>query len=288
MKKVAMIGIGAMGERMAKRLLDAGYEVKVFNRTRAKAEALVPLGASLAASPRDASEGCDVVFSMVRDDEASKNVWLDPKEGALAGLQRDAIAVESSTLSVAWVKELAQTMTKHDRKFLDAPVVGSRPQAEAGQLAYLVGGEKPIVEAAENLFHVMGGSVHHVGPRGTGTAMKLAVNALFGIQVAALSEILGLLQRNGIAVRDATEVLSGMPITSAAMKGIAGLIAAKKFDPLFPIELVEKDFSYVCASANEQSTRVPVAEAARSAFATALERGHGHENIAAVARLYCE
>lgn len=284
--KVAVLGLGAMGARMAKRLLDAGCAVTVWNRTEARAQDLVAAGATWAPTPRAAADGQQVVICMVRDDDASRAVWLHPETGALAGLGPDAVALESSTLTPAWVEELARAHQAHDRAFLDVPVAGSRPQAEAGQLVYLVGGPEATLARVREVLGVMGGAVHHVGPVGAGTRLKLAVNALFGIQVAALGEALALLEKGGIGRAQAMAALGDMPVTSPALKGVGGLIAAGQFAPLFPIDLVEKDFGYVLAAAEAAGVECPTAAAVRDVYTRAQRDGWGDENIAAVAKVF--
>ncbi len=285
-KNIAVLGLGAMGSRMAARLLSAGHSVSVFNRSPNAAAALADAGARAAATPREAVEGCEVVVSCVRDDRASRDVWLDEATGALPALTDGAVAIESSTLTFAWARELGSTMERAGKSFLDAPVVGSRPQADAGQLVYLVGGETATLDQVRDVLLAMGGAVHRAGPVGAGTAMKLAVNALFGVQVAALAEVLGLLRAAGIAEGDAVETLSAMPVTSPAMKGVGGLMAKRVFDPLFPIDLVEKDFGYVVETANALSANVPTASAVRAVYGTAIEAGLGDENIHGVLKLF--
>src|SRR5205085_8662966 len=127
-RQVALLGLGTMGLGMAGRLLGAGFRLAVFNRTAQKAESLATKGARVAATPRDAASGANVVVSMVADDEASRGMWLG-KNGALAGASRGAVLVESSTLTTAWVAELAQAAARQGCDLLDAPVTGSEPQA---------------------------------------------------------------------------------------------------------------------------------------------------------------
>lgn len=280
---IAVLGLGAMGSRMAKRLLDAGHSVRVWNRSaHQQRDELVALGAVACESPADAVKDCEVAISMVRDDDASRAVWLDA--GALDALG-DGVAIESSTCTPAWITELSAAASKRMVAFLDAPVAGTRPQADAGQLIYLVGGEASALKRVRPVLDVLGGAVHHVGPNGAGATMKLAVNSLFGIQVAALAETLGLLRANGIDDAAAMETLATLPITSKAMVGVGGLMVAKKYAPMFPIDLVEKDFGYVEAAAREAT---PIASAARGAYAKAQSEGLGGENIVAVAKLYME
>src|SRR5919108_6149471 len=128
-----------MGARMAARLAQAGHPLVVWNRNRTRAEPLASLGASIADTPRDAAAGTDVVIAIVADDSASRAVWLGDA-GALAGARPGAVRIESSTLTPAWIRELATAAAEHGCDFLDAPVTGSRTQAEAGELLFLVGG----------------------------------------------------------------------------------------------------------------------------------------------------
>src|SRR5262249_48988081 len=158
----------------------------------------VAVGAKAAATPRDAAQGNEFVMSMVRDDEASRHVWLDAEVGALAGMQGDAIAIESSTLTPAWVLALAAAMRKRGMTLLDAMVSGSTPQAERGQLVFLVGGDVEPLRRAEPLLMNLGSSVQHAGPVGSGALAKLATNTLMGVQLSTLAELIGMLRRHGV------------------------------------------------------------------------------------------
>jgi 3-hydroxyisobutyrate dehydrogenase len=159
MSKVTVLGMGAMGSRMALSLLKAEHEVTVWNRNRHKTESLVQAGAKVADTPRTAVKNADFVISMVRDDEASKQVWLNSETGALLGLPKNAVAIESSTLTVAWIKELAQQFSDRQIAFLDAPVAGTLPQADAAQLIYFVGGDVEIFTKAQPILETMGGKL---------------------------------------------------------------------------------------------------------------------------------
>jgi 3-hydroxyisobutyrate dehydrogenase len=202
------------------------------------------------------------------------------------GLGSGAIAIESSTLSPRWVSELAARVLRTGAAFLDAPVVGSRPQADAGQLIHLVGGDEKVFDRARNVLSALGGAAHHVGPVGSGATLKLVVNALFGTQVAALAELLALLRRSGGDPAALGEVLSSLPVTSAAAKGALALMLKRLDSPLFPIDLVEKDFAYTLAHAETTSTELPLTRAAHAQFAKAKAEGLEASNITALARLY--
>lgn len=275
-----------MGSRMARRLIDAGHAVTVWNRSAQAVVALVEAGAVAGETPRHAAQGADFVIAMVRDDAASEAVWLDPRTGALADLRADAVAIESSTLSTAWVARLAEAMAGRGIAFLDAPVAGSRPQAEAGQLIFFVGGEAETLVRAEPILSALSGAIHRVGGVGAGSAMKLAVNTLFGVQVAALAEILGALERSGLDTARAVEVLGATPVCSPAARGAATSMLAETFAPLFPVDLVEKDFGYALAAAEALGVAAPMTGAAREVFARAMDAGFGGDHLTSVARLY--
>ena len=286
MTRIAVLGLGAMGSRMAARLLAAGHEVSVYNRTPERGAELEARGARLAATPREAGVGAEVVIAMLRDDAASRAVWLDPETGALAGLGEGALAIESSTLTPGWVRDLAPVVAEAGGRFLEAPVAGSRPQAEAGQLIHFLGGQAEAVEAARPVLETLGGARHHVGPAGAAAVVKLAVNALFGVQVAAVAEVLGLFRKAGLDAEAAAAVLGETPVMSPAAKGAAGLMLAGNFAPLFPIDLVEKDFGYVAEAAAAADAELPTAEAVRRVYARAKAEGLGGDNIVGVARLF--
>jgi len=286
MSTVAVLGLGAMGLRMAKKLLETGHDVVVYNRTGARARTLEAEGATRADSPREAAARSEFVIGMVTDDGASRAVWLDANTGAIGGLREGAVAIESSTLTPAWVRELADAVAARGAGFLDAPVVGSRPQAEAGQLIYCVGGATETLAKAREVLSAMGAAIHHLGPVGAGIAVKLAVNAFFGIQVAAMGEILGLLRKSGIDVKLAVEVLGTLSTTSPALKAVAGQVAARSYAPLFPINLVEKDFRYITESAAQINAPVPASKAVRDVYARALRAGYGDDNISGIAQLF--
>ncbi len=284
--KVSVLGLGAMGSRFAARLLDAGYELSVYNRSEAPAAALEAKGARRWPTPREAVAGCRIVLGCVRDDDAARAIWLDEEAGALAGMAAGSVAIESSTLTPACVRAIGAEAAAREVALLDAPVVGSRPQAEAGQLAFLVGGDREALERARPVVDVLAGAVHHVGELGTGAALKLAVNALFGVQVTALAELLAFAARSGIEPGRAMEILGALPVSSPAAKGAGSLMLAGRHEPLFPIDLVVKDLDYAKAAAEAAGTDVPTTATAQELFARAQAAGHGPLNITGVAKLF--
>ncbi len=286
MLNICMLGAGAMGSRMAVHLLNAGHPLTIWNRDAQKVEKLVQQGAKAALSPRQGATGADVVISMVRDDDASRRVWLAEEDGALDGLSDTAIGIESSTLTVDWITELAGHFSGRSATLLDAPVAGSLPQAEAGQLIFLVGGEATIFEQCRELLMTMGGAVHHAGPTGSGSAIKLMINALYGIQLAAAGELTGLARSLGLNLADAAHILASTPVCSPAVKAALGAMVTNNFKPMFPIELVVKDFAYALKTAQSNQADLPLTNAAGKIFEKAMEAGYGKDNITGVAQLY--
>lgn len=286
MTRIAFLGLGAMGARMAARCLAAGHAVTVWNRSPGPAAPLKDQGAGVAGSPAEAAASAEIVISMLRDDEASRAVWLAPQTGALHAMAPGTLAIESSTLTPGWIAELGAAADAAGVAFLDAPVAGSRPQAEAGQLIYFVGGGDADLARAQGVLGAMGGTVHHAGPRGAGAMVKLAVNSLFGLQLAGLAELIGLLDRSGVDPAQALDIIGAVPVCSPAAKAASGAMLAGNFAPAFPIELVEKDFGYVAAAATQANAAIPLAEATRAVFAKAMTAGHGAENITGVVQLY--
>jgi 3-hydroxyisobutyrate dehydrogenase len=286
MANVTFLGMGAMGSRMARNLVKAGHHVTVWNRTPNRCVPLLDAGALAADTPRDAAGGAEFVFSMVRDVEASRHVWLDPRFGAMQAVSDSAIAVECSTLTIGWIKELAMRFGEREVAFLDAPVAGSRPQADAAKLIFLVGGERFVVEKTRELFETMGSVVNHVGPTGSGATLKLMVNALYGIQVASVAELIAFARGTGFELDALISALSSTPVMSPAAKATVDAILGGKFSPLFPIELVKKDLEYASRSAEGVGKLAPMVRAARDVFEAAESKGFGRDNITGVAKLY--
>jgi 3-hydroxyisobutyrate dehydrogenase len=283
MSHIAFLGLGAMGSRMAANLLKAGHQVTVWNRSAAACAPLVTAGAQAAETPSAAASQADFVIAMVRDDQASRSVWLDA--GVLAAMKPGAVAIESSTLSVDWIRTLASAASAQGISLIEAPVSGSRPAAEAGQLVYLVGGESQALAQAHGILQSMGSAIHHVGPIGSGALVKLATNALLGIQVSALAELIGLLQRNGTDVDLALKAIAGTPVWAPVANYLASSMRQGDFRPQFPVALIEKDFGYALAAAGSASL-APMLAAAKGVFQAGIEQGLGDKNMTAVVDLY--
>jgi 3-hydroxyisobutyrate dehydrogenase len=184
------------------------------------------------------------------------------------------------------VQELGSALARCGVPLLDAPVAGTRPQAEAGQLIYMVGGDALAVEAGTPVLQVMGSIVHAVGGPGSGAWLKLAVNALLGTQTVAMAEQLAMLKRAGLDAAVALAALRTMPVTSASAAGAAALMLARNFTPQAPVALIAKDLGYALRSARGLGLDLALTHAAEQRFRAAEQLGHGAENLVAVAKLY--
>lgn len=286
MQSIAFLGLGAMGARMVTHLLKAGCRVTVWNRDPAKAAPLQQLGAVLAATPRAAAQAAAVVISMVTDDAAARSVWLDPHSGAVAGLLPDTVAVECSTVTPAWVRELAQSVQSCGAHLLDAPVIGSRPQAESAQLVFAVGGRDHAFAQVLPVLSTMGAKVLHVGDVGQGATLKLAANALLAAQLQSVAELLGFLARNGFTHEQAAHLLGELPVVAAPIAGAARMMAARDTAPMFTIDLMVKDLGYLQDTASASGAVLPGAGVARAAFLQAQLLGLGPSNVSGLAAVF--
>lgn len=270
--KITVLGLGAMGSRMAARLVAAGHAVTVWNRT----PRVLP-GTVAAQTPRAAAEGAEVVLASLRDDMAAEAVWRDAESGAFAGMPSDALAIDCSTLSVGQMQALHAA---RPGRFVEAPVIGSRPQAEAGSLIILAAGDAEAVARARHVLQNLRSAVHETGGPGTAALLKLAVNSLFAQQVAAVAEALSLFARHGLDPAAALGILGETPVFSPAMKGAAAGMLARAFQPQFPVELVVKDLGLALGAGAG-----PMTEAALGTYRRAMAAGLGSANITGVAQL---
>ncbi len=279
-ENVALLGLGTMGAGMAANLLKAGFSLTVYNRTSAKAQVLVGAGAHFASTPAAAAKGASVIISMLADDAASREVWLG-EEGALEAAE-DAILIESSTVSPAWIAELAAVAAQRGSDFLDAPVTGSRMQAEAGQLSFLVGGSEAALEKAAPVLKAMSKEIVHLGSVGSGAKMKLINNFLCGVQVASLAEGLTWIERSGLDREKALSVLKSGAPGSPLLGAISARMVSKKYDVNFLLRLMTKDLLYAQNEATDCNVDLKTAKVARSLFEVAIAQGFGDEDMSSV------
>jgi len=270
-----------MGSGMAGRLLAHGFHVSVYNRDPQKAAPLQSAGGTVAGSPREATDGATVVVSMVADDAAARSVWLG-ENGALAGAAPGAVLVESSTITVDWVKELAAAAAAKGCDLLDAPVTGSKAQAASGELNFLVGGSASALETARPALTAMSRSIVHLGPSGSGALLKLINNFLCGVQVASLAEGLAVIERSGLDRAKALEILTNGAPGSPLVKALSARMTTRDYQPNFLLRLMAKDLSYAIAEGHKFSLNLATPAAALGLFQQGVAAGHGEQDIAAL------
>jgi 3-hydroxyisobutyrate dehydrogenase len=272
-----------MGAGMAANWLAKGFDLAVWNRTPAKAQALAGKGARVAATPREAAAGADFVFAMVADDAASRSVWLGA-DGALAGAKPGAILVESSTLTPDWVRELGGHARAKGCGFLDAPVGGSRQAAESGELRFFVGGEPATFEAARPALAAVGAKVDLLGPVGAGATWKLINNQLIAVQTAALAEALEVAEKAGFNKERIADLILASAAASPIVKIKLPRMLEREFEPMdFALHLMLKDARYAADLAHSLGAPADMISGAVKAFARAEAKGLGAKDIAAVA-----
>jgi 3-hydroxyisobutyrate dehydrogenase len=277
--KVTVLGLGLMGAGMAKNLIAKGFDVTVYNRDGRKAAPFAGK-ALVAADPADAAKDADIMIAMLADDGASRSVWLDG--GALAHAKKGAVVIESSTISPHWARELAAAAGKAGLGFLDAPVTGSKVQAEEGTLRFLVGGSAAHLAAAQGAFDAMGSQTLHMGDIGAGITMKLINNFLCGVQVATTAEALVMAEKSGLNSAQVQDVLMNGAPGSPLVKAIITRITNGNYAPNFFPGLMAKDLDYAAREAADRGLTLETAAAARQRFLKAVDAGLGEQDIAAV------
>jgi 3-hydroxyisobutyrate dehydrogenase-like beta-hydroxyacid dehydrogenase len=283
MTAIGFVGLGAMGSRIAARLLEDNqmYQMYGTNRTAAKAGELIGRGMIWRGTPRAVAEAAQVVFSMVTDDAALQAIASGP-DGILAGLAPGTVYVDMSTVSPRTSRELAQQVHARGASMLDAPVSGSVSAAQDGTLAIMAGGPQEAFRAVEALLRRFGRTVTYVGANGQGLLLKLAVNISLAAQMLAFSEGLLLAERGGLDPALAVQVMSASAIGSPMLQARAPLMLNLPEQAWFDVGLMHKDIGLVLASAAELGVALPSATTADAVLASAEALGYARRDIAAL------
>ena len=240
MANVGFVGLGVMGSRMVKRLLEAGHAVTGYNRTKSKAQWLVDAGMKWADTPRAAAQAGEFVFSMVTNTEALQAVTTGA-DGILAGLSANKIYIDMSTVSPSASRELAKQVESKGAQMLDAPVSGSVITLEEGKLSIMVGGNRSALERARPILEGIGPKVTHVGGNGLAVSMKIATNLSLAVQMLAFSEGVLLAEKSGIPRETAVEVLLNSVIASPMVKYRGPFVLKMPDEAWFDVNMMQKD-----------------------------------------------
>lgn len=286
MKNIALIGLGSMGSQMAAKILAAGYSLKVYNRDKAKSEPFASKGATIASSPAEAAEGADAVISVVGDDTASRAVWLGNR-GALAAAPKGCTIVECSTLSVAWIRELAGMAESRGLRFVDAGLGGGPAAVASGTLNLFVGAERPAFEDVRPLLAAFSREQFRFGGPGAGMAYKLMNNMMVAAQIASLSEGIACAERAGLDMAEVQRAVAAGNLASPMVVAALPNIVARRYEPVtFRLRWMLKDAGYMHALADGMGLRLGVADAVGNLLQNAADRGFGDRNWTSIADLY--
>ncbi|NTU24527.1 NAD(P)-dependent oxidoreductase [Brevibacillus sp. HB1.2] len=276
---IGWIGLGNMGIPMASNLLAAGYDVRVWNRTPGKAAPLVALGAKETAALSDLVTQCDVLFTMVSDDDAVKAIYTGT-DGLLSLSIQGKLAVDMSTISPDTSRYIAEQAQEAGLRFLDAPVSGSVGPAKEGKLVIMVGGEQADFKVAKAMLDKLGKAAFYLGPNGAGTSAKLAINLLLGITVQGVSETLLFARSLGIGTEQMLDIISESAVGTPLIRGKAASILADDYPAAFALKHMAKDLRL----ANEAGVSTPLAESVNATYRHALEEGLGEFDLMAILR----
>jgi 3-hydroxyisobutyrate dehydrogenase-like beta-hydroxyacid dehydrogenase len=276
---IGFIGAGLMGRGMARNLIRKGHTVRIYNRTRAKAEEAAQLGGSVAQTPADAARGAEVIVTMVADPAALLEV-VQGAHGILAGIQAGAVLIDSSTVSPPATLRVLELLRAKGAEMLDAPVFGSKNEAEKGELGFIVGGRPEVLKRVQDVLDCMG-RTNYVGGNGSGIHAKLVVNLVVAGTLQAFNEGMVLATKAGIDPAAMLEILLASRARSGIIEMKGPQILNRDFTPFFPLKLMAKDMRLVVESAAALGVQLPFATALRDIYAGCLAEGLAGEDFAA-------
>ncbi len=281
MAKLGYIGLGAMGSRVAKRLLDAGHSVIGYNRTRAKAQWLLDAGMSWGETPRAVAEKADIIFTMVTDTKALYSV-VEGTDGILAGLSTGKVYVDMSTISPAASKQLAARVAERGASMLDAPVSGSVITLEQGNLSLMIGGDQAVYEQIKPVLLAIGPKITYVGDNGQAVLMKVAINLNLQVQIMGFYEGLVIAEKAGIPREVAMEALLNSVIASPSLKYRTPFILQKPDEVWFNVKMMQKDMLLALELGRELGVPLPMVSTSNEYLTAARALGLEQEDFAIV------
>lgn len=285
--RIGFVGLGTMGAPMAHRLLAAGYDVTVHNRTRSREEPLAAAGAKRATSPRAAAEGADVVFTMVSDTPDVQAVVLG-ENGVALGMKKGGVLVDMSTISPATTRRIATAILEHGVDMLDAPVSGGSEGAEKGTLSIMVGGELAALEQVRPVLQHLGSTITHVGSSGAGQVAKAVNQTIIAGTYAAVAEGMALAMAAEIDVEAALQALGGGAAGSWVLANRARNMIEGSYPLGFRTRLHRKDLGIALSAAKELGVAMPVAAYVEQLETSLVKRGFGDEDVSNLARVVRE
>jgi 3-hydroxyisobutyrate dehydrogenase len=284
MRRIGVLGIGAMGRGMAIRLSESGFEVFVYNRSEEKASPLAEHGIRVAASPAEAARHADALLLSLATDEAVTQVLTGP-QGALAVARPGTLFADTSTVSPDAARASAARIASAGHRALDTCVIGNAQHARSGELRFMVGGDEADLEALRPVLDVLAKEVLHVGGHGMGAAAKVAMNLLMGVELQALSEAIVLGERAGLSRQQLIDMISASGYSSPVMRFKGGVMARRAFGKAdFKLSLMRKDLQLALTCAQQLGVPMPVTSASYEVLTLAADAGLGDLDCAAVLR----
>jgi 3-hydroxyisobutyrate dehydrogenase-like beta-hydroxyacid dehydrogenase len=279
---LGFVGLGYMGSRIARRLMDAGYPLGVYNRSREKTRVLAERGARVYDSPRELAADAETILSMLADDAAVEQVMLGP-EGIVAAARPGSTIIDLSSVHPDTSRRLASAARLRNVAVLDAAVSGSTPQADEGSLVVFVGGDQPTYEQSRPVLDVIGNHIFYLGPSGAGAAMKLVANSLLGAGMQALAEALVLGQRAGLDRTTLLDVLEQTAVVTPGQKHKLQNARTGQYPVEFPLRLMYKDLLNVERLAGQRAVPTPAIAAAQQMLAVEQAKDR-EEDFSAIIR----
>ncbi len=277
--KVGLIGLGRMGSAIFQRLKDHGFEVTGWDRNGPAVAALATRGLLPAASPRTVAAEADMVISIITEDNGVRKLFLG-EEGFFSTDIVGKLFIEMSTLRPATHRELSPLVRGKGARLVDAPVLGTIPAVREGKLFVLAGGEAVDVERAKTLLDHLARRVVHMGPAGSGCAMKLAVNLGMALYLQSLAESIALAEAEGLALDRILEILSEAPTASPFLKAKTGVLKGEPSDVTLDIRTLRKDVISAIATGAAGGVGMPAAAGAATALSAAVAGGWGEKDLA--------
>ncbi len=285
--KIGFIGIGIMGSRMANNLLKNNYDLIVYNRTKEKADSLIKEGAQWKNSPLEVAKNSDIIFTMLSNPEAVREVALGEK-GFLHGMKKKTLWIDCSTVSPSFSKEMAKKSFEKGIRFIDAPVAGTKLPAEKGELIFFVGGNKKDFEEVKPLLEKMGKKVIYLGEAGKGTSMKMVVNLMLGVAMASFSEAMVLGESLGFNKETIFNTLLGGAVTAPYLSSKREKFEKDLYEADFPLQWMHKDLKLISETAEENNVSVHTVNAVKKEFANAEKKGFGDMDFSALYKFLAE
>lgn len=275
--KIGWAGLGNMGTPMALNILKAGYELTVYNRNKHKEQELTAAGAGAANSLQELASHCDLIFTMLSDDDAVKSVYNE-NDGLLSGAKPGTLLIDMSTVAPETSGFLAAQCKTKQVSFLDAPVSGSVQPAKEGKLIILTGGAVQDFETAKPVLDLMGKLTLHLGPVGAGSSAKVAINYLLGVNIQAMAETVLFAEQNGISKEDMLTIINEGACGNGIIKLKTPAVLADSYPPAFALKYIVKDLKL----AKGAGLKSPLSEPLLNTFEAAAADGLGEEDLMAV------